>query len=144
MSSRFCGGAVVLSRAQLKWRLTETRSFRLYAMTSPVCNGICLKTVFNSNILVSVTERGDDGTTVYDHVIEDKGRKIKIIFNILDGPRREQVLPVEPESQLSRVKRAAEEVVEIKSIRDRLGASVTYLEGLLGIGDVVKDVSRSL
>ena len=91
-----------------------------------------------------MTERGDDGTTVYDHVIEDKGRKIKIIFNILDGPRREQVLPAEPESQLSRVKRAAEEVVEIKSIRDRLGASVTYLEGLLGIGDVVKDVSRSL
>ena len=56
-----------------------------------------------------MTERGDDGTTVYDHVFEDKGRKIKIIFNILDGPRRERVLPAEPESQLSRVKRAAEE-----------------------------------
>ena len=100
--------------------------------------------VFNSNMLVTVTERSANGTIVYDHVIEDKGRKIKAIFNILDRPRREQVLPAEPEPQLSRVKRTAEEVVEIKSIRDRLGASVTYLEGLLGIGDVVKDVSRSL
>ena len=91
-----------------------------------------------------MTERGDDGMTVYDHVFENKGRKIKIIFNILDGPKCEQVLPAVPESQLSQVKRAAEEVVEIKSIRDRLGASITYLEGLLGIGDVVKDVRRSL
>ena len=112
-------------------------------ITRPVCNDIYLTTVFNSNILVTVTERGDDGTTVYDHVFENKGRKIKIIFNILDGPRREQVLPAEPESQLSRVKRAAEEVVEIKSIRDRLGVSVTYLEGLLNIGNLVKDVSHS-
>ena len=144
VSSRSYGGVVVLSRTRAKRRLTETRSFLSYMITRPVCIGICLTTVFNSNILVTVTERGDDGMTVYDHVFENKGRKIKIIFNILDGPRCERVLPAVPESQLSQVKRAAEEVVEIKSIRDRLGASVTYLEGLLGIGDVVKDVSRSL
>ena len=40
------------------------------------------------------------------------------------------------------VNRAAEDVVEMQSIRDRLGDSVTYLDGLLKIGDVVKDVSR--
>ena len=37
---------------------------------------------------------------------------------------------------------AAGEAVKIKSIHDRLGDSVTYLEGLLTIGDMVKDVSR--
>ena len=99
---------------------------------------------FSSNKFVTATERDADGTTVYDHVFEDKGCKIMVKFNILDsdGPRPEQVLPAEPEPQLSRVKRTAEEVVEIKSIRDRLGVSVTYLEGLLGISDVVKDVSH--
>ena len=144
VSSRCYGGVVVLSRAHAKWRLTETRSFLPYMTTRPVCNGICPTMVFNSNMLVTVTERSANGTTVYDHVIEDKGRKIKAIFNILDGPRRKQVLPAEPEPQLSRVKRTAEEVVEIKSIRDHLGVSVTYLEGLLGIGDMVKDVRCSL
>ena len=64
-------------------------------------------------------------------------------FGVLDGPRRDQMLPAESESQLSQVKRAAEEVVKIKSARDRLGVSVTYLEGLLTIGDMVTDVRRS-
>ena len=40
------------------------------------------------------------------------------------------------------VNRAAEDVVEIKSIRDRLGSSLTYLEHFLSLGDIVKDVSR--
>ena len=95
-------------------------------------------------MLVTVTERSANGTIVYDHVIEDKGRKIKAIFNILDRPRHEQVLPAEPEPQLSRIKRTAEEVVEIKSVRDRLGVSIAYLQGLLGISDLAKDVRRSL
>ena len=110
--------------------------------TSQVCNDICLTTTFNSNILVTVTEPGD-GTAIYDHVFDDKGRKITVKFNILDGPRPDEVLPTEPESQLSQIKHAAEEVVKIKSACDRLGNSVTYLEGLLEIGDLVKDVSHS-
>ena len=38
---------------------------------------------------------------------------------------------------------AAEEVGKIKSVRDRLGDSVNYLDGLLKIGDTLKDVGRS-
>ena len=49
----------------------------------------------------------------------------------------------QPDPLPGQVKHAAEEAVKIKSIRDRLGASVTYLEGLLKVGDVMKDVSRS-
>ena len=48
-----------------------------------------------------------------------------------------------PDPPHEQIKHAVEEALKIKSIRDRLGASVTYLEGLLRIGDVVKDVSRS-
>ena len=93
--------------------------------------------VSNSNTLVTVTERGADGcTTVLDHIFEKKGCKITVQFNILDEARLESQLE-------SQVKHAAEEALKIKSIRDRLGASVTYLEGLSRIGDVVKDVSRS-
>ena len=91
--------------------------------------------VFNSNTLIAVIRRDADGTTW--HAFEDKGCKITVNFNILDGPS------IELETQLSRVNQAAKEVVEIKSVRDRLGASVTYLEGLLRIGDAVKDVSHS-
>ena len=138
VSSRCYGGVVVLSRARAKRRLTETRSFLPYIITSPVCNDICLTTVFNSIILVTVTERGSDGTTVYNHVFEDKGCKIIVKFNILDGPSTEL------ETQLPRVNQAAKEVVEIKSVRDRLGVSIAYLQGLLGISDLAKDVRRSL
>ena len=153
--------------------------------------------IFNNNALVTVTERDADGTTLYGHVFEDKGRKIIVKFNILDESRSEPTLPDEPVLQLElppkkrnetqtklgsqceersksqskpyteahpeiggvlkpdsqpetqpdplheEIKHAAEEAVKIKSIRDRLGVSVTYLEGLLNIGDVVKDVSRS-
>ena len=44
--------------------------------------------------------------------------------------------------RVKQVTHAAGEAVEMESIRDRLGASVTYLEELLKIGDVLKDVSR--
>ena len=113
-------------------------------MASTVCKDICLTTVFNSNTLVTVTERGADGTTMYSHIFGDKGHKIMVKFNVLDGPRPGQVLPAAPESQLSQVRRAAEEVVKIERARDRLGISVTYLERLSKIGGVVKDVRRSL
>ena len=82
-------------------------------------------------------EHDADGTTLYSHVFEDKGCKITVKFNILDGPSTEL------ERQLSRVNQAVKEVVEIKSACDRLGVSVTYLQGLLEIGDVEKDVSHS-
>ena len=196
-------------------------------------------------------EHDADGTTLYGHVFEDKGRKITVKFK-LDEPRREPALPEEPESQqefllerhtetqtglspqceqqsqpqsesepqpepfpevkrgseesrsgpvlpakhepqsqpkgqtetlteprpqceeqsrpqpvpsseaqpgiedplqtksqppaqpdplTEQLKRVAKEAKNIKSIRDRLGDSVTYLEGLLTIGDMVKDVS---
>ena len=74
---------------------------------------------------------------MHDHVFEDKGCKITVKFNILDGPSTEL------ETQLSRVNQAVKEVVEIKSACDRLGVSVTYLQGLLEIGDVEKDMSHS-
>ena len=51
-------------------------------------------------------------------------------------------LETHPDPPHEGVKNAAEEAGKIKSIRDRLGDSVTYLEELLKIGDVVKDVSR--
>ena len=44
--------------------------------------------------------------------------------------------------QIKQITHFAEEAVKIESIRGRLGASVTYLEKLLKIGDVFKDVSR--
>ena len=101
--------------------------------------------VFSSNKFVTATERDADGTTVYDHVFEDKRCKIMVKFNILDsdGPRPEQVLPADLDSQLeSQVKHAAEEAEKIKSILDRLGHSVTYLESFLNVCGMVKDVSR--
>ena len=49
----------------------------------------------------------------------------------------------QPDPLHEEVKHAAKEAVKIESIRDRLGASVTYFEGLLEIGDVLKDVSCS-
>ena len=44
--------------------------------------------------------------------------------------------------QIKQINHVAGEAVKIETIRGRLGASVTYLEELLKIGDVLKDVSR--
>ena len=44
-------------------------------------------------------EHDADGTTLYGHVFEDKGRKIIVKFN-LDESRCEPELPTEPKSQL--------------------------------------------
>ena len=54
-----------------------------------------------------------------------------------------------PETQLEldplhvELNNAAKEADKVESIRDRLGVSVTFLKGLLKIGNVAKDVSRS-
>ena len=61
---------------------------------------------------------------------------------IEDAPQPESQPETQPDPSHEQIKHVAEEVVKIKSIRDRLGVSVTYLEGLLKIRDVVKDVSR--
>ena len=49
----------------------------------------------------------------------------------------------EPDPLHEELNNAAKEADKVKSIRDRLGVSVTFLEGLLKIGNVAKDVSRS-
>ena len=57
-------------------------------------------------------------------------------------PESEPQLETQSRSLSPFVNRAAKDVVEIKSIRDRLGSSLTYLEHFLSLGDIVKDVSR--
>ena len=49
---------------------------------------------------------------------------------------------LEPNSLHEELNNAAKEAVKVESVRDRLGVSVTFLEGLLKIGDMAKDVSR--
>ena len=49
----------------------------------------------------------------------------------------------QPDPRYEQIRHAAKEAVKIESICDRLGDLVTYLEGLLEIGDVEKDVSHS-
>ena len=49
----------------------------------------------------------------------------------------------QPDPHYEQIRHAAKEAVKIESIHDHLGDSVTYLEGLLEIGDVKKDVSHS-
>ena len=49
----------------------------------------------------------------------------------------------QPDPRYEQIRHAVKEAVKIESIHDRLGDSVTYLEGLLEIGDVEKDVSHS-
>ena len=48
----------------------------------------------------------------------------------------------EPDPLHEELNNAAKEAVKVEGIRDRLGVSVTFLEGLLKIGDMAKDVSR--
>ena len=93
--------------------------------------------VINSNTLIIVTKCDADGTTW--HVFEDKGCKITVKFNLDEFGSEPQPDPLH--GQIKQIQHVAEEAVEIESIRDRLGDSVTYLDGLLKIGDVVKDVS---
>lgn len=146
----------------------------LHAITSPVCIDAWPTIVIGSNSLVAATEHGPDGTRVFERVLEDKGHKITMKISILDEPRSQptlssrpqrgsqsepypEALPAtegalqpklqpetRPDPRYEEIKHAAEEAVKIKSVRDRLGVSITYLEKLLKIGDVAKDVSRSL
>ena len=62
-------------------------------------------------------------------------------LEIKDSLQHKSQPKTQPDPLHEQIKHAAEEAVKIKSIRDRLGDSVTYLNGLLKIGDVVKDVS---
>ena len=61
-------------------------------------------------------------------------------------PNRQHESEPQPETQSDSltelVQHAAKDAVEVKSIRDRLGSSLTYLEHFLSLGDIVKDVSR--
>ena len=121
-----------------------------------------------------MTERGPVGMSVFERVLENEGLKITMKFSILGEPGSQPTLsprpqresqsrpypeaqpeiedPLQPNRQPetqpdpshAQIKHAAEEAVKIKSVRDRLGVSITYLEKLLKIGDVAKDVSRSL
>ena len=71
----------------------------------------------------------------YGYVYEDKRCKITVKFGIQNNPQPS------PLSEL--VRNTAENFEKIKSIRSRLGVSVTYLESVLSLGDLVKEVSRS-
>ena len=64
------------------------------------------------------------------------------IEDALQPKLQSQTQPDPLHERVKQVTHAAGEAVEMESIRDRLGASVTYLEELLKIGDVLKDVSR--
>ena len=63
-------------------------------------------------------------------------------------PNRQHESEPQPETQSDSltelVQHATEDTVEIKSICDRLGSSLIYLEHVLSLGDIVKDVSHSI
>ena len=64
---------------------------------------------------------------------------------IEDTPQPKSQHETQPDSlheQIKQITHVAGEAEEMESIRDHLGASVTYLEELLKIGDVLKDVSH--
>ena len=60
-----------------------------------------------------------------------------------DVPQSKPQPKTQPDPIHEQIKHVAEEAMKIESIRGHLGASVTYLDGLLNIGDVLKDVSHS-
>ena len=64
--------------------------------------------------------------------------KIEGILQHMSQPE----IQLEPNPLHKELDNAAKEAVKVESVRDRLGVSVTFLKGLLKIGDMVKDVSR--
>ena len=90
-------------------------------------------TKINNETLIAVSESGPDGTREYNHTLENKWYKITMKFHIQGNPHLT--------SLSERLKSAEVDAKTIESIRDRLGTSVTYLEGVLAFGDLVKDVS---
>ena len=73
--------------------------------------------------------------------------KITVTFILLpdnaaeDVPNTQQSTGAPPSGILHE---AATDAEQIKSVRDRLGVSIAYLEGLLRISDLAKDMRRSL
>ena len=77
---------------------------------------------------------GSDGMREYDYVYEDRGRKVTMKFYILGDPQ--------PKSLPAVVKSVKEEADKTRRTRTRLGFCVRCLKGILGFGDVVKEVRR--
>ena len=82
--------------------------------------------------LIATPESGPDGISEYNHELENKWCKITMKFNI-QGDSQPTPLP-------ELVQSAAVDARTVESIRDRLGKTVDCLEGVLAIGDLVKDV----
>ena len=92
-----------------------------------------LQLIINNETLTAIHESGPDGTREYNHTYENKWCKITTKFDIQGN--------AQPTSLPDLVKSAEFTSRTIESTRDRLGASVGYLEGVLALGDLVKDVS---
>ena len=87
----------------------------------------------NNETLTAIPESEPDGTRKYNHTYENKWGKITMKFDIQGN--------AQPTSLPELVKSAEIDARTVESIRDRLGTSVTYLEGVLAFGNLVKDVS---
>ena len=134
------GGVVTVSwksRCPLKW--SRKKKIDIDKVLHSVHKGKSGKykhipTMFTGNNLPLIgAECSPDGTRehVYN-VYEDKRCKITMKFNILGDPR--------PKSLPVLVKTAKEDSDKIKSTRTRLGSCITYLEGILPFGELVKGV----
>ena len=134
------GGVVTVSwksRCPLKW--SRKKKIDIDKVLHSVHKGKSGKykhipTMFTGNNLPLIgAECSPDGTRehVYN-VCEDKRCKITMKFNILGDPR--------PKSLPVLVKTAKEDSDKIKSTRTRLGSCITYLEGILPFGELVKGV----
>ena len=87
----------------------------------------------NNDILIATPGSGPDGIREYKHEREKKWCKITMKFDVQGNPQST--------SLSERLKSAEVDAKTVESIRDRLGTSVTYLEGVLAFGNLVKDVS---
>ena len=87
----------------------------------------------NNETLTAIPESGLDGAREYNHTYENKWCKITMKFDVQGNPQST--------SLSERLKSAEVDAKTVESIRDRLGTSVTYLEGVLAFGNLVKDVS---
>ena len=94
-----------------------------------------IATICTGNNLPPIgAESSPDGTREHtQNVYKDKRCKITMKFDVQGNP---QSTPLS-----ERLKSAEVDAKTVESIRDRLGTSVTYLEGVLAFGNLVKDVS---
>ena len=77
---------------------------------------------------------GDAHEFEYEHVYEDKKCKVTARCNVLRDPRYDPLPNI--------VRKVAQDAGKVESLRGRLGISVTYLEGVLSVGYLVKEVRR--